>query len=238
MAMAALSVVALLQRDIAIENEQRAVAAQTQAEKNFRTAERAINSLIFDIAQDLKQIEGVSPAAIQRILGQSRDALGTLLATDPENPNLRRMKAVALTQFGDVYLRSGQADQAAAAYEEAAVIFRALAKAEPENTGYRRDVSLSLNKLGDLRLRRGEADAALKAYEEGLAIRRALAKAEPENTGYRRDVSVSLDRLGDLRLAAAGRPTPPSKPMKRFWSSHARWPRRSPKTRATGAMSA
>ena len=67
---------------------QEAIAQRDRAEQNFSTAERAINSLIFDIAQDLKNIEGVSPAAIQRILGQSRDALETLLATDPDNPRL------------------------------------------------------------------------------------------------------------------------------------------------------
>ena len=175
-------------------------AARAAAERNFATAERAINSLIFDIAQDLENVEGVSPAAIRRILGQARDAVETLLASDPGNPRLRRSKAAALVEFGDVYLRTGQANPAAEAYQEAADILRALAASEPDNTDFQHHVSVSLDRLGDLRLRRGEAEAALTAYEEGLEIRRALAASEPENTGFQRDVSVSLERLGDLRL--------------------------------------
>ncbi len=177
-----------------------AVAAQEEAEESEALTRAAVDSVIFEIAQGLRDIEGVSPAAIRRILGQVDETTATLLARDPENAGLRRSRSVMLSEFGDVYLRTGDVERAAAAYEESLAIDRALAEAEPENTGYRRDVSVSLERIGDLRLRRGEAAAALAAYEESLVVARALAEAEPENTGYRRDVSVSLDRIGDLRL--------------------------------------
>ncbi|MCI4665926.1 MAG: TIR domain-containing protein [Neomegalonema sp.] len=177
-----------------------AKTARLRAERNFATAERAINSLIFDIAQDLENIEGVSLAALRRILGQAQTALDRLLASDPTNRRLLRSKAAAHIKFGDVYAKTGNGDAALAAYEEGLRISRKLAKAEPENTLFQRDVSVSLERIGNLRLRRGEADAALTGHEEALRIRRKLAKAAPENTQFQRGVSVSLGRIGDLRL--------------------------------------
>lgn len=191
-------VVAIGAGAFAVVSRQEAVEAQKRAEENFTIAEQAINSLIFDIAQDLKNTQGVSPAAIRRILGQAETALDQLRATQPGNARLQRMKGVALNEFGDVYLRTGQAAEAATAFDAALRISRSLAAAEPENTGYQRDVSVSLDRLGDLRLRRGEAEAALAAYEEGLAIRRSLAAAEPENVQAQTDLVVSLYKLSQI----------------------------------------
>ena len=142
--------------------------------------------------------------SLERILSKAKAAVETLLAADPDNPDLLHSKAAMLIEFGDVYANSNAGDgaRALAAYEEGLEIRRRLAATDPGNTGWQRDVSVSLDRIGDLRLRAGETAAALAAYEEGLEIARTLAATDPGNTGWQRDVSVSLDRIGDLRLRA------------------------------------
>lgn len=200
---------ALFSREQAVAAQAVAETAQARAERDFATAERALNGLIFNIAQDLKRVEGVSPGAIRRILGQAEDTAAALLAGDPENDKLRRSKAAALIEFSEVYLRTGDVAAAETALTEALAMFRALAAKNAVKNGAqsedalrpRRDLAVALNKIGELRARQGDLDAAGKAYRESLDLSRASAAAAPEKALYRRDVSVSLDHLGDLRLA-------------------------------------
>ncbi len=63
-----------------------------RAEKNFAAAKDTVNSLIFNIAQGLRNVEGMRVESIDKILGQVRSTVEKLAETDPGNPALMRSK--------------------------------------------------------------------------------------------------------------------------------------------------
>ncbi|MEQ9335266.1 tetratricopeptide repeat protein [Thalassobaculum sp.] len=94
----------------------------------------------------------------------------------------------------------GQHEEAHAAGEEAAVLFRSLTYARPD--AFRPDLAQSLNNLS-LRLSNlGRREEALAAIEEAVAIRRALAEKRPD--AFRPDLATSLGNLSN-RLSSLGR---------------------------------
>lgn len=204
---AALAVVAFLQR-------QAAVTAAQQAQRNFAAAEQALNSLIFDITQDLKDVEGISAAAIRRILGQARTTAETLLDNDPNEPRLLRVRLAMLNEFAEVYQRTGDVEDARLALDESVAIGRRLAgqgddrqivqfdavegAIPAEQRGPLRDLAVALELRSDLALRLGDPASARALFDESHGLRRALIVDDPTSLTLRRDLSVSLGMLGDF----------------------------------------
>lgn len=81
-----------------------AESAQARAERNFDTAQTAIDALIFDIVHGLEDVEGMRLSARRRILGQAEAAIDTLLSADPDNPKLLRSQAAMFIKFSDAYM--------------------------------------------------------------------------------------------------------------------------------------
>ncbi len=54
-----------------------------RAEKNFAAAKDTVDSLIFNIAQGLRNVEGMRVESIDKILGQVRSTVDKLAETDP-----------------------------------------------------------------------------------------------------------------------------------------------------------
>ncbi|MCP4386459.1 MAG: TIR domain-containing protein, partial [Hyphomicrobiales bacterium] len=199
-------------------NEQAAVAeaarAQAEAEevRATREAERAVRNLdiakstvdqvIFDIAQGLRNVEGMRLKTLRTVLTRVESAMGRLADAAPDNLAVQRSRSVMLSQFGDTYLTAGDAAGALAAYEQGLAIARRLVETDPDNTEWQRDVSVSLGKIGDVKLRAGDAAGGLAVYEEGLTISRRLVETDPDNTECRRAVSGSLGKIGDVKVRA------------------------------------
>ena len=57
-----------------------------RAERNFAAAEDTVNGLIFNIAQGLRNVEGIRVESLDKILGQVRTTVERLTETDPGNP--------------------------------------------------------------------------------------------------------------------------------------------------------
>ncbi|WP_413207400.1 AAA family ATPase [Rhodospirillum sp. A1_3_36] len=189
----------------AMEAEALAQQRAEEAETALTKATGAANRLVFDLAQRFKS-KGLRTETVLAILDRARALQDELAESAPDNAALRRSRAVALSEQGNMLALRGEVEDATKAYEESLGIFRALAETNPGNTDWQRDVSVSLNKIGDLRLRAGDVPGATKAYDESLGIMRALAETDPGNTGWQRDISVSLERIGDLRLRAGDVP--------------------------------
>jgi len=187
------------------ENARVAASERDKAREALEAATAAANQMIFDLARKFEN-RGLPLALRRAILDEASALQEKLLAGNPDDADLLRSRAVALTEVGDALFQGGDMDAALEAYEEGLDIFRTLARKDPDNTGWQRDVSVSLDRIGDVRLRAGDAPAALEAYEEGLDIRRTLARKDPDNTGWQRDVSVSLNKIGDVRLRASDAP--------------------------------
>ena len=96
----------------------------------------------------------------------------------------------AFIDLGDLFVTTGQLEEAAKAFRNA--------EAAARRQGDERDVSVSYNKIGDVQVAQGDLTAALKSYQDSLGIRERLAASDPGNAGWQRDVSVSF---GNLALA-------------------------------------
>ena len=194
------------QKDIAHEQKDIAQTQRDLAVRNFGIAKQAADQVVFRIAQDLREVQGMRVEWVRRILDAAQGMMDELARAAPDDLPLQRSRAAMLSEFAITYRGAGDLTHARAAAEESLAIMRKLAAADPDNAEWQRDLSVSLDRLGDVRLAAGDQAAALAAYEESLAIGRKLAAADPGNAGWQRDLSISLDNVGDRRLGTGHRP--------------------------------
>ena len=123
-----------------------------------------------------------------------------LVSIDPTNAQWRYDEACFLDQIGYEYRKAELNQEAVAAYEVSATIWRQLAKTDPWNR--QRDLSLSLGKLGDAKLAAADRVGAIAAYEESVVTWRRLLKRDPESAFLRINLAECLEKLGDLKFKA------------------------------------
>ncbi len=109
-------------------------------------------------------------------------------------------RAQVLGMLGYALAALGRREEALAAAQEAADLYRELAQARPE--AFLPDLAMSLNNLGAMLSDLGRREEALTATEEAVKIRRQLAQAHPE--AFLPDLAGSLNNLGKM-LSELGR---------------------------------
>jgi tetratricopeptide (TPR) repeat protein len=186
---------------------QRGVAVQqtARADKNFTAAKATIDSVIFDIADGLKDIQGIPADTVRRILGQVESTVGQLASRTSNDPEVRRSQAIMFTLFANTYLKVGATDLAGDYARKATATFRELFANDVGNPLRPLDLSRGLDSAGDVLAAQGDRAGALAAYRESLDIARALSAKDPGNTGLRDDVATSLDFVGDMLTAQGDR---------------------------------
>ncbi len=183
--------VAVEQRAIAQQNEMQAKEERDKATRNFKLAQKTAESLVFDIAQGLRDVQGMRAETVRKILETARATFEQLAASAPDDLTLQRSRSVMLNEFGDTYLALGDLEQALKAYRDGLAIAERLAAADPGNSERQRDLSISYNKIGDVLVAQGKLEQALKAYRDCLAMRERLAAADPSTTQWQRDLAMS-----------------------------------------------
>src|SRR5215831_5607918 len=141
--------VAVEQRSIAQQNEAQAKAERDNATRNFSLAQKTAESLVFDIAQGLRNVQGMSAETVRKILETARSTFEQLAASAPEDLTLQRSRSAMLNQFGDTYFTLGDLEQALKAYRDSLSIRERLTAANHNNTEWQRDLSISYVKVGD-----------------------------------------------------------------------------------------
>jgi tetratricopeptide (TPR) repeat protein len=123
-----------------------------------------------------------------------------LVRIDPTNAQWRYDEACILDRMGYEYRKAGLTDEAIAAYEVSASIWRQLAKTDPRNR--RLDLSVSLGKLGAAKLAVSDSVGATAAYEESAVNWRRLLKRDPDDPVLRINLVDSLEKIGALKFKA------------------------------------
>src|ERR1700704_3570515 len=159
------------QRGIAVEQRDRAT-------RNFELAPQAAKSLVFDIAQGLRDVQGMSTESVRKILETAKATYEQLAAVAPDEPELQHGRTSMLNEFGQTYLTLGDLEQALKAFLEGLAIAERLAASASTNTKWQHDLSVSYINVGDVLVARGKLDEALRAYRAGFAIRERLAAAD------------------------------------------------------------
>ncbi len=109
-------------------------------------------------------------------------------------------RARALGMLGYALSALGRREEALAAAQEAADLYRQLAQARPQ--AFLPDLAMSLNNLGNMLSDLGRREEALAAAQEAVTIRRQLAQAQPQ--AFLPDLAMSLGAHGSV-LSGLGR---------------------------------
>jgi tetratricopeptide (TPR) repeat protein len=196
----ALAALAYWQRDVAQRNEAQAKTERDNAIRNFKLAQKTAEGLVFDIAQSLRDVQGMSAEAVRKILETARRTLDQLATASPDDLPLQHSRAVMLREFGDTYMTLGDLEQALTVYRDSLTILERLVSTDPSNAGWQSEIPISLDAIGDVLVEQGKLDEALETYRNGLAIRQRLA-ADPSDIQRQSDLSFSYDRVGSVLLA-------------------------------------
>lgn len=176
-ALAGLAVWAEINRREAIVQRQIADERRQEAERNFLLAKNAADGLVFDIAQGLRDVEGMRTSSVAKILGTARQTIEKLVDASPGNLPLQRSRSVMLEEFGTTYLAQGNLPQALESFQASLAIRERLAKADPggSNAGWQADLAVSYGKLGQVHRALGRDQEALRLFQAGKAIVEPLA---------------------------------------------------------------
>jgi tetratricopeptide (TPR) repeat protein len=193
--------VAVEQRGIAQLNEAQAKVERDNATRNFKLAQNTAENLVFDIAQGLRNVQGMSAQTVRKVLETAKATFEQLTASAPDDPALQRSHSVMLNEFGDTYLSLGDLEQALKAYRDGLTIMERLAAADRTKNEWQSDLSISHNRVGAVLVAQGKLEEALKAYRYSLVIRERLAAADRSNTRWQRDLSISYHYAGNVLVA-------------------------------------
>jgi tetratricopeptide (TPR) repeat protein len=202
--------VALERERAAIQQRQIAQQQRERAERSLRVATETANSLVFDLAWELRDRAGMPRDLSRRILNHAQKLQRQLADSGENSPLLRRGEAIALSNLSLTHLALGDTTEALAAAQRAGSIFEEIAPIEklagiaPRDGLLQRDLSVNHNRIAGALEALGRADDALVEYRRGLAIAEKLVAIDPTNTLWQDDLSVSHGRIGNL-LAATGR---------------------------------
>lgn len=167
------------------------------AERNFGAAKSAVDGLIFDITQGLRDVEGMRTETGMRILDRVSGVVDRLARSAPDRPELQRTRKVMLDEIGTTLRTQGATAEALARYREGLRLGEELAARDPENVDRRRDLSVSHINIGNVLLDQGKLAEALVEFRKDLAIAEALATKDPSSTILQRDLAVSHEKVGD-----------------------------------------
>jgi tetratricopeptide (TPR) repeat protein len=168
------------------------------AQRNFNAAQETVDSVVFDLASGLRDVEGMRVETVRRILSRAEKAVGELASRTENDPAIRRSGNAMYNVFSETYLRLGDTKLALEYAQKAVALARQLSVENPQGVTAHDDLAVSLDRTGDVLRAKGDLVAALAAYQEALAIARASAAPEPDKIELRRDITVALVKVGDV----------------------------------------
>jgi tetratricopeptide (TPR) repeat protein len=172
---------------------------EQRAERSLRAAQNAVNVIVVDIAEGLRNVEGVRTATIRTILEKIQDTVEWLTRFAPNNLSLSQLYIELLDEFAATYQTAGDLAHARTAAATALSLGRSLADRNRNNPEWQRDVSVTLNRLGSIALNSSESSDALKSYEEALGIMLHLNQQDPADLRWQRELAISLSGIGDVK---------------------------------------
>jgi hypothetical protein len=93
--------IAYWQRNIAVEQRSVAETERTRAERNFGAAKSTIDSVVFDMALGLRDVEGMQAQTARRILDRAEAAVTQLASRTENESEVRRSQAAMFTEFAE-----------------------------------------------------------------------------------------------------------------------------------------
>ncbi len=186
---------AVWQWQVASIERQRAVDALGAARK---TAEPKRETLVFDLARELRNRPGMPVDLVNDILERVQ-TLQRQLGSAGSTVELLRLEAASLTELSDSYQRQGNRAAALEAIRRAVAILEAISKQHPDQRLVQRDLAVGLNQLADLLRDDAPWSEVLALHRRALALVERLAAADPDNLDLQRDVWLTSNKIAEVQ---------------------------------------
>jgi tetratricopeptide (TPR) repeat protein len=171
----------------------------TRAEESYQIAKQAADGLVIDIAQGLRNVEGMPTASVRRILETAKGVVDRLTANAPDDVDLRKSRVLMLRQFAINYTALGDLatalDSAEASVEGARRI-----EAAASDDASRQLLAYSLDALGNVQRGKGMLDAARASYDEAIAIADKMALTASSKTTGQEIKARTLAEVSNLEV--------------------------------------
>ncbi|MFL5077130.1 MAG: tetratricopeptide repeat protein [Microvirga sp.] len=182
---------------LADEQKTIADAERARAEAALTAAAKTADTLIFDLAQDLRNRTGMPLDLVRLILERVQNLERQLVQAGDRTPELISLEAAALDELASLYLDQGDPAAALAVSERARDVLQKMIEALPNFLWVRRDAAIAWNKIGDAKLATSDARGALEAYKAALALMGPLAEGNPSEASFQRAFALSLNKVAD-----------------------------------------
>ncbi|MCB1790377.1 MAG: toll/interleukin-1 receptor domain-containing protein [Gammaproteobacteria bacterium] len=169
---------------------------RARAQANLDTATAAATSMVLDIGNELKNVEGMQRSTLLTIQERAQALLDQLAEGQELTVAGRRARAVSLVLTSKVLSQSGDVAAAISAANDALERIRQLTDAHPDDLGLLRDLARALETLGDHLGSSGDDESALHHYRAALAIYDRLLSASPSDGDLARTVSGLWSIMG------------------------------------------
>jgi serine/threonine protein kinase len=178
----------------------RAHQQRARAEQHFNDVRRLANSLMFEIDDSVKDLQGSTPTR-RLIVGRALQYLDSLASEAADNPVLQRELATAYEKIGDIqgnpyYANLGDADGALASYRKALAIREKL-KNVTDTLDARMEMGRSYRALGDILEQKGNVAGTMENYRRSKATFEELAAANPRDLSVQDELARAYEVLAD-----------------------------------------
>ncbi len=171
----------------------------TRAEESYQIAKQAADGLVIDIAQGLRNVEGMPTASVKRILETAKGVVDRLTANAPDDVDLRKSRVLMLRQFAISYTALGDLAPALDSAEASVGGARRIDEAAPDDAS-RQLLAYSLNALGNVQRGKGTLDASRASYDEAIAIADKMILTASGKTTGQEIKARTLNELSNLEV--------------------------------------
>jgi serine/threonine-protein kinase len=180
-------------------------AARERADEQSSLALATLRTVIFQVARNLKGIEGAAAVRTQ-LLTTAIDGLGRVAKTLDTRMEADRNLMVAHNDIGRIYMSAGAMEkvnttaEALRHFQQATAIARTLQQASPGDDGIARDLSVACEFAGDAFLQMGRLDDADREYAESLRVSEQRLQRNPSSVSVQQDAGFGYEKVGDALL--------------------------------------
>jgi eukaryotic-like serine/threonine-protein kinase len=180
---------------------------RTRAEQRFNDVRKLANSLVFELYNAIKDLQGATPAR-KLLVGRALEYLNSLSGEAAGDASLQSELATAYERVGDVQGNPSRANLgdipgALDSYRRSLAILESLRTADPNNVKVKRQLSMEYYNVGLCLDAMGDYQGALQNSHKALAVDETLLSTrEPSDVdnlaGDYNDIANKLEHIGDL----------------------------------------
>jgi tetratricopeptide (TPR) repeat protein len=174
--------------------------SRQRAENALQVARGTANTLVTDLASELRNKVGMPSGLIKSILGPALALQERLLASAGPDAALRTDQSHALALMSTTLLRIGDTREAVSTATRSREIAQQLQNAEPGNARFRSQLFESLRVFGQAEARAGDLPGALAAFRRCLTLARE-AVSDGTDPAATRTLVDALAKVGEVDSA-------------------------------------